>query len=111
MAIGKESHPHNDWLRLQYDYGTLGMIIFALTLLFQAYHAWSLTKQRLLPESALLLYAGAGAFLPMLLFMFTDNVILYAAWFGNLHFTLLGLGYSAARGELNRKPRPRRRGQ
>jgi len=27
--------------------------------------------------------------------MFSDNVILYAAWFGNLQFAMLGLGYSA----------------
>jgi hypothetical protein len=38
---------------------------------------------------------GLGAFIPMALFMFSDNVILYAAWFGNLHFALLGLGYAS----------------
>jgi hypothetical protein len=29
--------------------------------------------------------------------MFTDNIILYAAFFGNLQFTILGLGYAAVR--------------
>ena len=32
-------------------------------------------------------------------FMFSDNVILYAAWFGNLQFAMLGLGYAALRPE------------
>lgn len=96
MAIGKISHPHNDWLRLQYDYGTLGMALFGVTLLGMAMHAFWLAR-RLPRETALFLYVGAGACVPMAIFMFTDNVILYAAWFGNLHFALLGLGYAAAR--------------
>lgn len=96
VAIAKITHPHNDWLRLQYDYGTLGMLIFALTMVGTALHAYLLAR-RLPPQSALFLYVGAGAFIPMAIFMFSDNVILYAAWFGNLHFALLGLGYAAAR--------------
>lgn len=110
-TFGGLTHPHNDWLRLQFDYGTLGMALFALTLLGAMLHALRLAR-RLPPETALYLYAGAGAFVPMVIFMFTDNVILYAAWFGNLHFALLGLGYAAARdlapaGKRWRPPRVR----
>jgi hypothetical protein len=53
--------------------------------------------RRMPPEAAIFLWVGAGAFLPMALFMFSDNVILYAAWFGNLQFAMLGLGYAALR--------------
>lgn len=95
QTFGGLTHPHNDWLRLQYDYGMLGMALFALTMAGMALHAYRLAR-RLPAETALYLYVGAGAFLPMAIFMFTDNVILYAAWFGNLHFALLGLGYAAA---------------
>jgi hypothetical protein len=90
------THPHNDWLRLQYEHGTLGMVLFGLTLLLQGVHAW-LSRKRLQGLGLLFMLAGASAFIPMFLFMFTDNVILYAAWFGNLHFALLGLAYAAAR--------------
>lgn len=92
------THPHNDWLRLQHDYGTLGMLIFALAMLMQAYSAWRVAK-RLRVEGARFMYAAAGAFVPMAMFMFTDNVILYVAWFGNLHFAMLGLGYAAVRSQ------------
>jgi O-antigen ligase len=88
------SHPHNDWLRLQYEYGTLGMLIFAVTMLAQTIHAWRRARN-LSTDFAVFLYAGAAAFLPMAMFMFTDNVILYAAWFGNLQFAMLGIGYAA----------------
>jgi hypothetical protein len=47
------------------------------------------------PESQILIFAGASSFLPFVLLMFTDNVILYAAFFGNLQFTILGLVYAA----------------
>ena len=92
------THPHNDWLRLQHDYGTFGMLIFALTLVAQAFSAWRVAKT-LQGEAARFMYAAASAFIPMVMFMFTDNVIMYVAWFGNLHFAMLGLGYAAARSQ------------
>jgi O-antigen ligase len=94
LAISEVAHPHNDWLRLRYEYGLLGMLLFALTMLGQMGHALRRLR-RMPPEAAIFLWVGAGAFLPMALFMFSDNVILYAAWFGNLQFAMLGLGYAA----------------
>jgi len=88
------AHPHNDWLRLQYDYGTLGMWLFAVTLAAQCLHAF-FAARRLHGLSAVFMYAGASAFIPMVLYMFTDNIILYVSWFGNLQFAMLGLGYAA----------------
>jgi hypothetical protein len=96
LAIAGVTHPHNDWLRLLYEYGMLGMLLFAVTMLAQVGHAlWRLRRMR--TEAAIFLWVGTGAFVPMALFMFSDNVILYAAWFGNLHFAMLGLGYAALR--------------
>jgi O-antigen ligase len=96
LYISNVTHPHNDWLRLRYEYGILGMSLFALTMLAQMVHAL-LRLRRTRSEAAIFLYVGAGAFVPMALFMFSDNVILYAAWFGNLQFAMLGLGYAALR--------------
>ena len=94
LYIAGLTHPHNDWLRLRYEYGVLGMLLFVLTMLAQAGHALRRLR-RMPPEAAIFLWVGVGAFLPMALFMFSDNVILYAAWFGNLQFAMLGLGYAA----------------
>ena len=98
LAFSEVAHPHNDWLRLRYEYGLLGMLLFVLTMLGQVGHAQKRLR-RMPPEAAIFLWVGAGAFLPMALFMFSDNVILYAAWFGNLQFAMLGLGYAALRPE------------
>ena len=91
------THPHNDWLRIRYEYGTLGMVLFALTLLAQMRHALRRFSRLRSSGAAIFLYVGAGAFVPMAIFMLSDNVVLYAAWFGNLQFAMLGLGYAALR--------------
>lgn len=91
---GGLKHPHNDWLRLMFDFGYVGVVIFALSLLMQALHAYRRAK-RTVGEISLLFYAGASSILSFILFMFTDNIILYAAFFGNLQFMFLGLAYAA----------------
>ena len=91
--VGFQGQPHNDWKRLLFDYGYLGTSIFLLCLVLQVLHAWQ--KARKTPgELRILFYAGASSFLPLVLFMFTDNIILYAPFFLNLQFTLLGLAYA-----------------
>jgi O-antigen ligase len=90
------THPHNDWLRLLYDYGLIGTSVFAFCLVAQVIHLLKRAKNTF-GESRILLYAGASSFLPFVLLMFTDNIILYAAFFGNLQFTIIGLVYAAQR--------------
>jgi O-antigen ligase len=93
-TYGILTHPHNDWLRLLYDYGFIGTSIFAFCLVAQVIHLLKRAKMAI-GKSRILLYAGASSFLPFVLLMFTDNIILYAAFFGNLQFTILGLVYAA----------------
>lgn len=95
LSIAGVTHPHNDWLRVRYEYGMLGLLIFASTMLVQMRHAYRRAKWLRASPAAIFLYAGAGSFIPMAIFMGSDNVMLYAAWFGNLQFAMLGLGYAA----------------
>lgn len=97
LDIAGVTHPHSDWLRVRYEYGMLGMVLFALTLLAQMRHALRRFRRLRSSGAAIFLYVGAGAFVPMAIFMLSDNVMLYAAWFGNLQFAMLGLGYAALR--------------
>ena len=91
---GVLTHPHNDWLRLLYDYGLVGTSIFVICIVMQVVHLLK-RAPRAFGESCVLVYAGASSFIPFLLLMFTDNIILYAAFFGNLQFTIIGLVYAA----------------
>ncbi|MGC8724666.1 MAG: O-antigen ligase family protein [Acidobacteriota bacterium] len=91
-------HPHNDYIRLKYDYGYIGLCLFLLGLAGQALHAWRRARKAAGPVRWLLLGA-VSAFLPFLIMMKTDNIVLYCAFFGNLQFSLLGLGYGVLRAE------------
>jgi O-antigen ligase len=100
-------HPHNDYMRLKYDYGYVGLCLFLLGLAGQTLHAWRKARKTAGPARWFLLGA-ASAFLPFLIMMKTDNIVLYAAFFGNLQFALLGLGYGAVAAEAKGARRVRR---
>jgi O-Antigen ligase len=97
--FGELTQPHNDWLRLEFDYGYVGAALFALSLLLQMLHAL-IRGWRARGWSRLLLLAGASAFVSFAAIMVTDNIILYAVFFGNLQFALLGLAYGARHREV-----------
>jgi O-antigen ligase len=101
---GGLTHPHDDYLRLAFDYGYVGTLVFIGCLILQTLHALR-AGYRGAGAAHLFLIAGAGAFIPFALFMATDNIILYAAFFGNLHFMILGAGYAALANE-DRLPDP-----
>jgi O-antigen ligase len=94
LSNGQLTHPHNDWLRFLYDYGIIGAALFLLTTINQVRH---LLKKARISEGEIrtFFFAAASSFLPFVLMMFTDNVVLYAAFYGNLQFTIIGLAYAA----------------
>jgi O-antigen ligase len=93
MDLSGVSHPHNEYLRVQYEYGMLGMIIFIVTVFWQCIHAYKRLKK--LPKIFIPLFCiSIGAFMPMFLFMASDNILLYVAWYGNLQFAALGMYYA-----------------
>jgi len=91
---GQLTHPHNDWLRFLYDYGLVGTAVFSITILVQTA---SLLRgaRRTAGATQIVFSACASSFLSFVLMMFTDNIVLYAAYFGNLQFTMMGLAYAA----------------
>ena len=105
FEIGGIGHPHNDWLRLRFDYGLIGAVLYGLTIFLQLLHA-QYKANKISSKYSIYLYVGASGFIPMIIFMFSDNILLYAGYFGNLHFAFLGIGYSIYNSEkllLNNK--------
>ena len=102
LSSGQLTHPHNDWLRFLYEYGIVGTALFLLSMILQVRHL--LKKARHSEgETRTLFFATASSFLPFALIMFTDNIVLYAAFYGNLQFTIIGLAYAAEkRGRLEK---------
>jgi len=86
--------PHNDWLKLWHDIGILGTSVFLLTMLLQIFFLVRIARWSTGPHQ-MIAYGAATAFIPFMLIMFTDNVVLYVQFFGNLHFALIGIVYGA----------------
>lgn len=91
------SHPHNDYLRILYDYGTLGFFLFLLTYFSLIRHCIRSPPISDNPNTKILRYIACGLFAPFFLLMSIDNALLYAAFFGNIHFLLIGINESIRR--------------
>jgi hypothetical protein len=93
IGYGKNYLLHNDWLRIKYDYGIIGISLFSLAVLIQILHA----RKILSTKAPIVQAVGLGAisaFFPFMAVMYTDNILIYAHSFGSLQFVLLGLMYS-----------------
>jgi hypothetical protein len=87
------THPHNDWLRLLYDYGMVGTAIFVLCLIIQI---WDILRRVSVGSDVcrVLAYTSLAALGELVLFMVTDNVLVYPHYFGNILFLTIGLRYA-----------------
>lgn len=102
-AIARLAYPHNDWLLTYYDYGVLGIVIYVFCLLATIRHGFSTQKKAHDKNIRLLFLTGVSAFVPYMIVMYTDNIMVYASFFGMLHYTFLGLGYAALQAEQDAK--------
>lgn len=100
---GSLKYPHNDWLLTTYDYGYFGSILLGLTLLAALVNALREARRAVGVELKILFYSGAFSFVILALIMLTDNIMIYASFFGNLQFMLLGLAYAALRSQQRQK--------
>lgn len=95
QIAGNLAYPHNDWLLTFYDYGLLGVSVYIVCILLMVRHALLQLRKRPDDSTRILLLTGAAAYIPFALLMSTDNIMVYASFFGNLHFCILGLAYGA----------------
>lgn len=92
------SHPCNDYLRVAYEFGSVGLVLFFGVLGWQL---WNIGR-RIGRTSGVVQQAFGGAWLGLAIFLpiaFTDNPIVYHVWYMNPVFALLGAAYAVARKE------------
>lgn len=91
---GRWSHPHNEYIRLLFDYGAVGLFLFLMPLIWLT---WDLTK-RLRREreqgSAWLTRFAIAGLIGFGLLAVSGNVLMYHAWYGNLLFAAIGVCYA-----------------
>lgn len=97
---GKWSHPHNDYIRILYDYGLIGIALLAIPTV------WVLREccKGLLSGDINVMYLYRVAFcgvLAMFLLAITGNTIMYSTWIGNSVFATLGVAFAEQRKGLH----------
>jgi hypothetical protein len=100
------SYPHNDWLLTEYDFGLVGKIIYLCSNLLMMVYCFLASKKTQNLTTKIFFLASSYSFLPFMIVMNTDNIMVYASFFGNLQYLILGLAYGSLRRELDMLKRP-----
>lgn len=100
------SHPHNDYLRILLDQGSVGLSLFLMGVLGQLV---SLRSQRITGsnEATVVQSAACMGILVLLVTATTDNPIVYGVWFMHPLFVLIGACYGS--NEVSSKAKNRNR--
>jgi len=85
--------PHNDWLRVAFNYGIVGLLIYALTMAGQILVLRPLIRSPD-PDLRALAAAAASCFVAYAFIMCTDNVMIYCQEFTVPMMILVGASYS-----------------
>lgn len=93
---GKWAHPHNEYIRVLFDYGIVGFLLLLFPALNLIYCFF--TKLKKADQSLKwMIRICIGGVIAILFQGFTGNILLYSAWYGNILFLFIGLTYSALR--------------
>lgn len=93
--------PHNDWLRIGFNYGLVGALLYAGTLIAQALHARRYLAPSANPELRTVTGAALTCFVAYSVVMYSDNVLVYCQYFTVPMMILLGVAYSARPPQAN----------
>lgn len=94
-SITPVGYPHNDWLLTYTDYGMFGVMIYLICNLWMMWDCWRHGHKTKNPTLKLFFFIGASSFIPYMTVMFSDNIMIYASFFGILQYTIIGLAYGA----------------
>jgi hypothetical protein len=92
-------YPHNDWLLTFFDYGITGVAILSYGIFFTIRQGLMAKNESRSKEIRLLFLTATSAFIPLMIVMFTDNILVYASFFGMMHYLILGFGYASLQTE------------
>ena len=93
---GHGGHPHNEYIRVYFDYGIIGVLFLGIPVIYTIVVSWrSIRNSRSAPERDGWVIS-CGGMISMLIISLTDNVLLYTAFFGNLLFFIIGASFAVS---------------
>jgi O-antigen ligase len=90
-----QTHPHNDYLRVAYELGILGLMLFLVVMAWQLWNLgrWIRSTDGVVQQAFAAAWIGLVGFLVI---AFTDNPIIYNLYYMNPLFALMGAAYRTA---------------
>ncbi|NML37267.1 O-antigen ligase family protein [Chitinophaga sp. G-6-1-13] len=85
---------HNDYIAVLYNSGRVGLCCLLFGFLMQFWLLYRCRQDVTDAYTAVIYYAALTVFLSWIGFMFTDNALKYATYFGNFHFCLIGIAFA-----------------
>ena len=99
LSVWEDSaHPHNDYLRVGYELGSIGLGIYLCVLTWQLWNLRGWIRR----TDGVVQQAFAAAWMSLFVFLFiafTDNPIIYNLYYMNPIFALMGAAYKVAHEE------------
>lgn len=90
----KWSHPHNEYIRILFDYGFVGALLYLMPIFYLVYRCFIGIRRSVSEATKWLCSIGLWGIFAMFILAITGNVLMYVAWYGNLLFALIGFGLS-----------------
>ncbi len=96
QGLEKWHHPHNEYIRIYFDYGILGVIFFWGALAYSVYDLLKLRTHVGSPfvDQAITFVISGLLLIPLL--SITGNVLVYVAFYGIILFSVMGMVYALA---------------
>jgi O-Antigen ligase. len=91
---GRWSHPHNEYIRLLFDYGVVGTFLFIAPLVWLVVDLLQRLSRETDRRAGWLLRFSVSCLIGFALLAVSGNVLMYHAWYGNIVFASIGLCYA-----------------
>jgi O-antigen ligase len=88
---GNWAHPHNEYIRIVFDYGIVGLLLIVFPFVMMI-RKLSVRCDKACPSITLIIIKfGRFGLFAMALLAITGNVLVYVSWYGALLFALIGM--------------------
>ena len=96
MLAFQWGHPHNEYIRVLFDYGIIGAVLLLVPMLSSVYACYT-RALRTRGDDRWCNRICVGGLLAMFLLAITGNVLMYSVCFGNVLFATIGASYAVER--------------
>ena len=94
FGAGKWSHPHNEYIRVLFDYGIIGIVLLSVPVVWLLALLYKKGRSNNANDMRWLCFVGFNGVFATLLLGISGNVLMYVAYIGNVLFATIGYTFA-----------------